>query len=83
MFGFWVCKDVPLDFQLSCLLVNNAKIADLQQMGGWCLCGAMDSDDGRGGTNLDDLWRVPVGPLESGLVDQIDELALCVYFPPR
>ena len=25
--------------------------------------------------NLEDLWRVPVGPFEGGLIDQIDEIA--------
>jgi hypothetical protein len=33
VFDLWVCKDVPLDLQLSRLLVNNAKIADLKQRG--------------------------------------------------
>ena len=33
--------------------------------------------------NLNVLWRVPVGPFEGGLVDEIDELTLCVSFGPR
>jgi hypothetical protein len=31
--------------------------------------GMIDSDERRTAANLEDLWRVPVGPLEGGLID--------------